>query len=413
MAEIKCPHCGQVFTVDESGYQSIASQVRDKEFNKEVDAKINSIKKELEANANVEINKLQNEVESLKKDNQVQIEKALSDYKAKNAELEAKISGEKDRIALEVAKSKEKEKELLVEKDKKIAELENTITLKEKDLELTEKNLKESYEERLKEKEDLINYYKDLKAKLNNKMIGETLEQHCSIEFNKLRATAFKNAQFDKDNDARTGSKGDFIFRDFDNDGVEIVSIMFEMKNEMDTTSTKHKNEDFFKELDKDRKEKNCEYAILVSMLEQDNELYNQGIVDVSYKYEKMYVIRPQFFIPIITMLRDANTRALDYKKEVQAIKNSNLDIEHFEENLEEFKNAFGRNYELAKKKFDSAIEEIDKTIDHLKKVKDALQSSSNNLRLANDKANDLSIKKLTKDAPSLQKKFEEIKQGE
>ena len=244
-------------------------------------------------------------------------------------------------------------------------------------------------------------------------MIGESLEQHCSIEFNKLRATAFKNAQFDKDNDARTGSKGDFIFRDFDNDGVEIVSIMFEMKNEMDTTSTKHKNEDFFKELDKDRKEKNCEYAILVSMLEQDNELYNQGIVDVSYKYEKMYVIRPQFFIPIITMLRDANTRALDYKKEVQAIKNSNLDIGHFEENLEEFKNAFGRNYELAKKKFDSAIEEIDKTIDHLKKVKDALQSSSNNLRLANDKANDLSIKKLTKDAPSLQKKFEELKQGE
>ena len=413
MAEIKCPHCGQVFTVDESGYQSIASQVRDKEFNKEVDAKINSIKKELETNANVEINKLQNELESLKKDNQVQIEKALSEYKAKNAELEAKISGEKDRIALEVAKSKEKEKELIVEKDKKIAELENTITLKEKDLELTEKNLKESYEERLKEKEDLINYYKDLKAKLNNKMIGESLEQHCSIEFNKLRATAFKNAQFDKDNDARTGSKGDFIFRDFDNDGVEIVSIMFEMKNEMDTTSTKHKNEDFFKELDKDRKEKNCEYAILVSMLEQDNELYNQGIVDVSYKYEKMYVIRPQFFIPIITMLRDANTRALDYKKEVQAIKNSNLDIGHFEENLEEFKNAFGRNYELAKKKFDSAIEEIDKTIDHLKKVKDALQSSSNNLRLANDKANDLSIKKLTKDAPSLQKKFEELKQGE
>ena len=413
MAEIKCPNCGKVFTVDESGYQAIASQVRDKEFNKEVEAKINSLKKEIENNANVEINRLQNEVENLKKDNQVQIERALSDYKTKNAELQAKISGEKDRIALEVAKSKEKEKELIVEKDKKIAELENTISLKEKDLELTEKNLKETYEERLKEKEDLINYYKDLKAKLNNKMIGESLEQHCSIEFNKLRATAFPNAYFEKDNDAKTGSKGDFIFRDFDNDGVEIVSIMFEMKNEMDTTATKHKNEDFFKELDKDRKEKNCEYAILVSMLEQDNELYNQGIVDVSYKYEKMYVIRPQFFIPIITMLRDANTRALDYKKEVQAIKNSNLDIEHFEENLEEFKAAFGRNYELAKKKFDSAIEEIDKTIDHLKKVKDALQSSSNNLRLANDKANDLSIKKLTKDAPSLQQKFEDLKQGE
>ena len=413
MVSIKCPKCGEVFTVDESGYQAIASQVRDKEFNKELEARVLSKQKEIELDAFEKVKALEKQLSDLKKDNEIQLEKSLSEYKTKNAELQAKINGEKDRIALEVAKSKEKEKELIVEKEKKIAELENTISLKEKDLELTEKNLKESYEERLKEKEDLINYYKDLKAKLNNKMIGETLEQHCSIEFNKLRATAFPNAYFEKDNDAKTGSKGDFIFRDFDNDGVEIVSIMFEMKNEMDTTSTKHKNEDFFKELDKDRKEKNCEYAILVSMLEQDNDLYNQGIVDVSYKYEKMYVIRPQFFIPIITMLRDANTRALDYKKEVQAIKNSNLDIEHFEENLEEFKTAFGRNYELAKKKFDNAIEEIDKTIDHLKKVKEALQSSSNNLRLANDKANDLSIKKLTKDAPSLKQKFEDLKQGE
>ena len=406
MKEIKCPHCGQVFTVDESGYQSIASQVRDNEFNKEVEAKISIIKKDIETNANGEINKLQSELESLKKESEYKIEKALSEYKVKNAELEAKLNGEKDRIQVEVNKALDKERSQSNQKDKKIYELESEIKAKEV-------NLKARYEAILKEKDEMIDYYKDLKAKLNNKMIGETLEQHCSIEFNKIRATAFPKAYFEKDNDAKSGSKGDFIFRDFDNDGIEIVSIMFEMKNEMDTTATKHKNEDFFDKLDKDRKEKNCEYAILVSMLEQDNELYNQGIVDVSYKYEKMYVIRPQFFIPIITMLKNASTNALAYKKEVQAIKNSNLDIEHFEENLEEFKVAFGRNYELAKKKFDSAIEEIDKTIDHLKKVKDALQSSSNNLRLANDKANDLSIKKLTKDAPSIKAKFEEIKQGE
>ena len=409
MAEIKCPNCGKVFTVDESGYQAIASQVRDKEFNKEVEAKINSLKKEIENNANVEINRLQNEVENLKKDNQVQIERALSDYKTKNAELQAKISGEKDRIALEVAKSKEKEKELIVEKDKKIAELENTISLKEKDLELTEKNLKETYEERLKEKEDLINYYKDLKAKLNNKMIGESLEQHCSIEFNKLRATAFPNAYFEKDNDAKTGSKGDFIFRDFDNDGVEIVSIMFEMKNEMDTTATKHKNEDFFKELDKDRKEKNCEYAILVSMLEQDNELYNQGIVDVSYKYEKMYVIRPQSFISIITLLRSANLNALQYKKQFLELRNTNIDISNFEENMNKFKDSFSKNYQLASSKFNKAIEDIDKTIAMLNRTKEELLSSDRNLRLANDKANDLTIKKIVKNNKTMARKFADI----
>ena len=410
MAEIKCPHCGKVFTVDESGYQAIASQVRDKEFNKEVDAKTNSIKKEIEMDSKEIIDKLEREIENLKKDNQYKIEKALSDYKAKNAELEAKISGEKDRIQVEVNKALDKEREQSNQKDKKIYELESEIKVKDETIKAKEVNLKATYEAILKEKDEQIDYYKDLKAKLNNKMVGETLEQHCSIEFNKLRATAFPKAYFEKDNDAKSGSKGDFIFRDFDNEDVEIVSIMFEMKNEMDTTATKHKNEDFFKELDKDRKEKNCEYAILVSLLEQDNELYNQGIVDVSYKYEKMYVIRPQFFIPIITMLKNANTHALAYKKEVQAIKNSNLDIEHFEDNLEKFKLDFGRNYELAKKKFEDAIEEIDKTIDHLNKVKDALQSSSKNLRIANDKATDLTIKKLTKNSPSLQDKFEELK---
>ena len=410
MAEIKCPHCGKVFTVDESGYQAIASQVRDKEFKHDVDAKITSMKKEIELDSKEIIDKLQREIEDLKKENQVQIEKALSDYKAKNAELEAKISGEKDRIALEVAKSKEKEKDLIIEKDKKIAELENQITLKEKDLALTEKTLKDSYEDRLKEKEEQINYYRDLKSKLNNKMVGETLEQHCSIEFNKIRATAFKNAYFEKDNDAKGGSKGDFIFRDYDDEGTEIVSIMFEMKNEMDKTATKHKNEDFLKELDKDRKEKNCEYAILVSLLEQDNELYNQGIVDVSYKFDKMYVIRPQFFIPIITMLRNASINSLSSKKEIERIKNANIDVENFENELNLFKTNFSKDFVNAKNRFDDAIKEIDATIEHLKEVKENLRLSSRHLRLANEKTEDLTIKKLTKNSPSLKEKFEEIK---
>ncbi|MCR5647756.1 MAG: DUF2130 domain-containing protein, partial [Acholeplasmatales bacterium] len=281
---------------------------------------------------------------------------------------------------------------------------------KEKNLAIVnENNIKKEYELKLKNKDDEIAYYKDLKTKMSTKMIGETLEQHCEISFNQLRMTAFPNAYFEKDNDAKTGSKGDYIFKE-SKDGTEFISIMFEMKNEMDETATKHRNEDFFKELDKDRNEKGCEYAVLVSMLEANNELYNQGIVDVSYKYPKMYVIRPQFFIPMITLLRNAALNSLAYKQELIDARAQNLDITHFEEAMDDFKDKFGRNYRLASEKFSKAIEEIDKTIDHLNKTKDALLSSENNLRLANDKAQDLSIKKLTRNNPTMAQKFEELK---
>lgn len=283
------------------------------------------------------------------------------------------------------------------------------IETNEKNAQLKEQTLKESYEEKLKGKDEQIAYYKDFKAKQSTKMVGETLEQHCEIEFNKLRATGFQNAYFEKDNDAKSGSKGDFIFKEFSDDGTEFISIMFEMKNEMDETATKHKNEDFFKELDKDRNEKKCEYAVLVSLLEADNELYNTGIVDVSYRYPKMYVIRPQFFIPMITLLRNASLNALQYKQELAVIRNQNIDISHFEEDMNEFKDKFSRNYRLASEKFKKAIDEIDKTIDHLQKTKDALLSSENNLRLANNKAEELSIKKLTRNNPTMAAKFAEL----
>lgn len=276
------------------------------------------------------------------------------------------------------------------------------------ELVLNQKSLKEKYEDKLKQKDELIEYYKDFKARQSTKMVGESLEQHCLNQFNSLRMTAFQNAYFEKDNDARTGSKGDFIFRE-SSDGVEFISIMFEMKNEMDETATKHKNEDFLKELDKDRREKGCEYAVLVSLLEIDNELYNNGIVDVSYKYEKMYVIRPQFFIPMITLLRNASLNALRYKQELAVIKNQNIDISHFEEDMNDFKEKFNRNFRLASERFHRAIDEIDKTIDHLQKTKEALLSSENNLRLANNKAEDLSIKRLTKNNPTMKVKFDEL----
>lgn len=265
----------------------------------------------------------------------------------------------------------------------------------------------------LEQKDEQIAYYKDLKTKMSTKMVGETLEQHCEIQFNQLRATAFRNAYFEKDNDARTGSKGDYIYRETDANGVEVISIMFEMKNEMDETATKHKNEDFYKELEKDRREKNCEYAVLVSMLESDSELFNAGIVDVSYKYDKMYVVRPQCFIPIITLLRNAAMNALSYKQELAVVRSQNIDISNFEENLMNFKDNFGRNYDIAHTHFDKAIDEIDKTIDHLQKVKRELQGSDNQLRIANNKVDDISIKKLTKDNPTMQAMFEEIKKRE
>ncbi|MFA5421777.1 MAG: DUF2130 domain-containing protein, partial [Bacilli bacterium] len=307
-----------------------------------------------------------------------------------------------NKLRIEIEKLKT-EKAIVVQQLKaELAQADNVKTL-------SEKTLKESYEFKLKQKEEAIEYYKDLKARVSTKMLGETLEKHCEIEFNKIRATAFRNAYFEKDNDAKSGSKGDFVFKDYEDDGTEIVTIMFEMKNEGDTTATKQKNEDFFKELNKDRNEKGCEYAILVSLLEIDNELYNQGIVDVSHRYPKMYVIRPQFFIPMITLLRDSARNASQVKRQLVEVKNQNLDITNFENELNDFKSKFANNYRLASEKFSKAIEEIDKTIDHLNKTKEALLSSENNLRLANNKAEDLTIKKLTKNNPTMKQAFDNL----
>jgi len=331
----------------------------------------------------------------------------------KITELQAKLDAGETTMKLAVAEAVEKKNEELSQKTSEIADLKGELKNKETESRLNEKSLKEQYEDRLRLKDEQIEYYKDFKARQSTKMIGESLEQHCLTQFNSIRMTAFPNAYFEKDNDARTGSKGDFIYRESGEDGTEFISIMFEMKNEADTTATKHKNEDFFKELDKDRNEKGCEYAILVSLLEIDNELYNNGIVDVSYKYPKMYVIRPQFFIPMITLLRNAAQNTLHYRQELQIVRNQQVDILHFEENMNAFKEGFARNYRLASEKFATAIEEIDKTIDHLQKTKAALLSSENNLRLANNKADELSIKKLTKNAPSVKAMFDELNEKE
>lgn len=409
MQEIKCPKCGEVFQVDESGYAAIVKQVRDKEFEKEISSRENQF--EIEKDTAVKLAKA--ETESQLKDILTAKDKQINDITSQKDreifELKAKLdSYEKDK-ELELNKlNTEKEKEI-AEKNQQIIELTGQIKTSEQANMLKEQSLKEKYEERLRFKDEEIAHYKDFKARLSTKMIGESLEKHCELEFNKLRATGFQNAYFEKDNDAKTGSKGDYIFREANSDGVEIVSIMFEMKNEMDTTSTKKKNEDFLKELDKDRREKNCEYAVLVSMLEPENELYNSGIVDVSYRFDKMYVIRPQFFIPMITILRNAALNSLQYKQELAVIKNQNIDISNFEENMNEFKEKFARNYELASRKFKTAIDEIDKTIDHLQKTKAALLSSEDNLRLANKKAEDLTIKRLTKNNPTMAAKFAEL----
>ncbi len=344
----------------------------------------------------------------------------ISDRDKKITELQARLEAEETAKKLAVSEAVEKKNEEISQKTAELADLRGELKAKETESRLNEKSLQDQYEERqrslqkqyeekIKLKDEQIEYYKDFKARQSTKMIGESLEQHCLTQFNSLRMTAFPNAYFDKDNDARTGSKGDFIYREFGDDGTEFISIMFEMKNEADQTATKHKNEDFFKELDKDRREKNCEYAILVSLLEIDSEFYNTGIVDVSYKYPKMYVVRPQFFIPIITLLRNAAQNSLKYKQELQIVRNQQVDIMHFEENMNTFKKGFAYNYNMASKKFDTAIEEIDKTIIHLQKTREALLSSQNNLRLANKKADDLSIKRLTKNAPSVKAMFDEL----
>lgn len=411
MQEIKCPKCGEVFQVDETGYAQIVKQVRDREFDEEIfrreqqfeEKKKTAVKMaELEQEKNYADKLLEKERMLQEKENQIADLRAKLDASDKDTELAVtRAISAKDR------ELSEKEKEIS-ERDLQIASLEGKIVEREKEEKEQQQNLREHYEDKMKMLNEQIDYYKDFKARQSTKMVGESLEQHCEIEFNKLRATAFPSAYFEKDNDARTGSKGDYIFREASEDGTEFISIMFEMKNEMDQTATKKKNEDFLKELDKDRREKKCEYAVLVSLLEIDNELYNTGIVDMSYRYEKMYVIRPQFFIPIITILRNAALNSLSYKQEVEVMRNQNIDISRFEENMNKFKEGFAKNYELASRKFNTAIDEIDKSITHLQKIKEALLSSENNLRLANNKAEDLTIKKLTRNNPTMKAMFEE-----
>ena len=405
MQKIKCPNCGEVFAVDESGYAQILQQVRDEEFERAVQQREKVL---------AEIK--ENELKLARMEQQEKFHQAMAVKEAEMArrdglieQLKARISGietEKKLAVTEAVREKERE---LSQRVTEITELRGRLASRETEHELREQALQREHESELKKKEEEIRYYKDFKARQSTKMIGESLEQHCLNQFNALRMTAFPAAYFEKDNDARTGSKGDFIFREAV-EGVEFISIMFEMKNQMDETATKHKNEDFFKELHKDRREKNCEYAVLVSLLEADNELYNNGIVDVSYKYEKMYVIRPQFFIPMITLLRNAALNSLKYRKELEVIRHQQVDILHFEENMNAFKEGFGRNYRIASEKFQTAIGEIDKTITHLQKTKEALLSSENNLRLANHKVEDLSIKRLTKNAPAVREMFEEAK---
>lgn len=405
MQEIRCPNCGEVFAVDESGYAQIVRQVRDKEFEKEIRRRETDLTERKDSELKLARMEQKQEFDRTLSAKDAQLfekEKAIE-------QLRARLSGNETEKKLAVSQAvQEKEKELSG-KTAEIAELKSRLANKEAESELRERSLQKQYEDQLRQKDELIGYYKDFKARQSTKMVGESLEQHCLNQFNSLRMTAFPAAYFEKDNDSRTGSKGDFIFRETA-DGTEFISIMFEMKNEMDETATKHKNEDFFRELDKDRREKKCEYAVLVSLLEIDNEYYNNGIVDVSYKYEKMYVIRPQFFIPIITLLRNAALGSLAYRRELEAVRHQQLDILQFEENMNAFKEGFARNYRLASDKFKKAVDEIDKTISSLQKMKDYLLSSENNLRLANNKAEDLSIKKLTKGAPAVKEMFNERK---
>lgn len=450
MQEIRCPKCNEVFQVDDSGYSQIVQQVRDKEFEKEAARRAEELEKaknselkilEMEYEKKLEsalseksdditdkekrITELEARLESMESEKQLVVanavserekrfneesskaQKAISDKESLIKQLELQLQQAQSLQQAAIDKVSSENALAIAKKDNEINELNSKLQSKDNEAELRCRAIEEKYAIELKNKDELIEQYKDFKARLSTKMVGETLEQHCLTQFNSLRMSAFPNAYFEKDNDARSGSKGDFIFRESSEDGIEFISIMFEMKNEMDTTATKHKNEDFFKELDKDRNEKGCEYAVLVSMLEADNEFYNAGIVDVSYKYPKMYVIRPQFFIPLISLLRNAARNSLEYKRELAMAKAQQVDLTNFEKNITDFKTAFSRNYQLASDKFKTAIDEIDKTIIHLQKAKDALLSSENNLRLANNKAEEqLTIKKLTKNAPSIKEEF-------
>lgn len=433
MHEIKCPCCGEVFTVDESGYAAIVGQVRDEEFRRELTLREKQLaaekqkdielvrtqaaraQEQSEAELLRQIAELKAELTTRQSHQELAIKEALEKQSESLAQREQQITElrarlEKEELSrqLAITRAVEEKKDELTDRDRQIAEL--NYKLKEAATESLQKQqaLRENFAIQLRAKEETIEYYKDLKARLSTKMVGETLEQHCETEFNRLRAAAFPYAYFEKDNDARTGSKGDYIYREATEDGIEFLSIMFEMKNEMDSTATKKKNEDFFKELDKDRQEKGCEYAILVSLLEPDSELYG-GITDVSYRYPKMYVIRPQFFIPIITLLRSSALHTVEYRRQLAEIRSQNIDISNFEAEMNDFKSRFGRNYDIASRKFKTAIEEIDKTISHLQKTKEALLSSEDNLRLANNKAQELSVKRLTKNNPTMQALFKEL----
>jgi hypothetical protein len=401
MPEIKCPNCEKVFTVDESGYAQILKQVRDAEFEKEIKQR---------EDADLKMARL--EQERTHQDALAKKEAALAEKDRQIEQLKAQLEKADTEKELAVTKATQEKERELSEKENEIVKLKGDIALQKKEDELEKNNLIEVHKGEIKLRDEEIERLKDFKAKLSTKMVGESLEQHCLNQFNQLRMTAFPNAEFGKDNDASSGSKGDFIYRE-SSEGVEFISIMFEMKNEMDTTSTKHKNEDFFKELDKDRREKKCEYAVLVSLLEADNELYNNGIVDVSYAYEKMFVVRPQFFIPIISLLRNAALNSLVYRKQLAEIQSQQVDLYNFENNLMEHKGSFGRSVELAGKNYSKAIDDIQKAIDNLKDVKEKLELSMRQLNQANNKLDDVSIKKLTKNAPSVKQMFDEIKNEE
>lgn len=432
MNEIICPHCNKAFKVDEAGFADILKQVRDHEFERELLERVEMLERDKEnavrlAEANTR-NVLQNdvakkeaEIAELKAEKELAVTQLAAKKEAEVANLKAEKETEIARLRAAVEAAETDKKLALTEAVNKVEkerdEIANELKTKETEKQLFEASLREQFATELKTKDDIIKLKdeeialrKDMKARLSTKMVGETLEQHCETEFNKLRATGFQNAYFEKDNDSKSGSKGDYIYREIDEAGNEIISIMFEMKNEGDETATKKKNEDFLSELEKDRNEKKCEYAVLVTLLEADSELYNSGIVDVSHRYNKMYVIRPQFFIPMITLLRNAALNSLKYKSELALVKAQNIDITNFEDNMNTFKEGFARNYDLASRKFKTAIDEIDKTIDHLQKTKDALLSSENNLRLANQKAEDLTIKRLTRGNPTMAAKFDELK---
>ena len=434
MKELKCPQCGSVFSVDEADYASIVSQVKTQEFDAEVKTRLEEIQKQNEvrqvaeslkisqefqgklnakelelSKKDSEIIKLQAQLDSFNQTKKLELDAERSKTNEEIARLKSIIAQNENNVRVAVLEEQNKAKDIIQAKENSLIELRSQIDVKQKEATIRETNIKEDYERQLKQKQELVDYYKDLKAKLSTKMIGESLEVHCSNEFNRVRTTMYPNAYFDKDNDASHGSKGDFIFRDYA-DGMEYISIMFEMKNEMDETATKHKNEDFLAKLDKDRREKGCEYAVLVSLLEPDNDFYNEGIVDVSYRYPKMFVVRPQFFMPLISLLTQASKKSVEYQRELILARQQSIDVTNFENKLNDFRNKFGNHYQRASDKFNKAIEEIDKTIKSLQKMKEDLLSSENYLRLANNDTEDLTIKKLTRGNPTMKQKFEEAR---